>query len=102
MVKNLTSTTTSLYRRSFHWKFDTNEVDVSIDKETIYFCFVVASENAGVRYFTSNFGDPLIELQEWLEKDPYSMYILSWFGSTSDLLDFIRAERDELLKNTNL
>ena len=99
--QNLTSTTTSQGRRSFHWVFGNEEFDVSISKNGVFFEFKKDGNSAGCfgfdRFWSSK-GLSGIEYLEkkWLRTDERSMKILSWFGNTSDIIEFIKYHQNEI------
>jgi hypothetical protein len=89
----LTSTTTSNGRRSYHWRFsDGGEIDLSLEKQTIY--IQIADD-------CYRFADR-IAFQKWLADNSHTDKIMNWFAE-DDLPAFIESEQQwiSLIPNNN-
>jgi len=95
--ENLTSTTTSSKRRSYHWVFDKHELDISIDPNTIWIQTDNANLIAGLKCEKRFFGYEYPHLINWIQNSPKAVNIISWFGNTTLFMDFLVAEHQEIV-----
>jgi len=104
-AENLTSTTISSKRRSYHWGFGKRELDLTISAASIVVIITGDSKyhfrfddhwckcNADFRCQT-----PVEYIEKaWLVKNEHSLEILSWFGDTSEFMEFIKVEYQEIV-----
>jgi len=99
--QNLISTTTSIHRRSFHWKFeDDDEFDLSIDRNAITIMFGIAPGPEDIFMFKCKYGDCIDEYRSFrdavLHNDRF-VKIQTWFNGTDKFIEFVTEEHKDLV-----
>jgi len=104
--QNLTSSTLSHRRKSFHWKFPSGEIDLTIEEKTIRILFGEDLSGGGPTFWLDNPTSSLFMgfdpedkysfLKKWANGDSGCLKILSMFENTSDFTNFVIYEHEQL------
>jgi hypothetical protein len=104
--QNLTSSKLGNRRKSFHWKFPSDEIDLTIEEKTIRILLGENLSGGGPTFYldkpTSSLfigfdpDDKYSFLKKWANGDSGDFKILSMFEDTSDFVNFVINEHQQL------
>lgn len=106
--QNLTSSSLGHRRRSFHWKFPIDEIDLTIEENTIRILFGEDLLGGGPTFYLDEYhrrmfvgfdsNDKYSSLKKWVNGSSNDMRILSMFENTSDFTDFVIGLHEQLIE----
>ena len=106
--QNLTSSTLGSRRRSYHWKFPNNDIDLTVEENTIRVLFGEDLSGGGPTFYLDEYhrrmfvgfdpNDKYSSLKKWAIGSSNDLRILSMFQDTSDFVDFVIDEHEQITR----